>query len=172
MSYQSLGLRREYAAAVLAQEPGQPDDVHFYGLGNSADSGSEFVYFRVARRESSTSQVHRPEVLALVKHDRRFCRFVVKISEELELHNRRGNGTVRHPAPDSIVLGDKLCIKEPLKSGGIHRPTCNLEIDLYVDVSCPCMLQLAFRTKQFRDQSSKHDKFRACSIVVDDAHQR
>jgi len=127
----------------------------------------------MSRRESSTSQVQRPEVLALVKPDRRFCRSVAKISEELKLHHRRGYGRVRHPAPDTVVLGDELCIAErPLKACGIHRTTCNLEIDLYVYVGSPCMLKPASRTVQFRDRSSKHDKLRPCSIVVYDTHQR
>ena len=169
-----LGLTPRVRSRCLGeQEPGQPDDVHFRDEGDPADSSSEFVHFNVARRESSTSQVHRAEVLALVKPDRRFCRSVAKISEELELHDRRSYGRVRHPAPDTIVLGDELCIEErPLKARGIHRTTCNLEVDLYVYVGSPCMLKPAFRTEQFRDQSSKHDKLRPCSIVVYDTHQR
>ena len=50
-----LGLAPRVRSGCLGeQETSQPRDAHFYGLGNSADSGSEFTYFRVTRRESST----------------------------------------------------------------------------------------------------------------------
>ena len=55
--------------------------------------------------------------------------------------------------------------------GGVHRPTGDLEVDLYVYIDRARVLELTSGAKQLRDQPSEHNEFRPFPIVVDDADE-
>ena len=103
--------------------------------------------------------------------NRRFRRLIVEVGQQLELYDRTTDSSIRDPAPDRGGFGCEVGAAERLfEPCGVHRPTGDLEADMYVHIDRTCVMKLACGAKQIRDHPSEHDEFRPFSIVVDDAH--
>lgn len=173
MSYQSLGLRRECAAAVFARrKPASPATL------TCAVCHTPPILAVRSRTSKSTDayrvppEVGRAECITVVEFDCRTGSNCVEVCQELELDHDAGLRAIGSPPPHSFAVRLELRVSQrKLEATRVHCTGSDLQVDLNVDVSGPGVSELAPATEKLWDEATEDDKLWLTVIVMYDAYQ-
>lgn len=167
MSYQSFGLRREYAAAVLARRnPASPATFTSTTRSTSPIRARSCVTVMSRAANPVPRRLAAPSFSHSVKW-KVAGRLVVHVGEQFELDHHSGCDALRDPPPDPLGVGLELGVAERLfEPAGVDSPARDLKVDLHVNISGSGVTEHAVSTEQFGDEPAKQNELRTGSIMM------